>query len=425
MNDNKLGSFRFDKFHSDLRWNFVSFGVIAASGLLLNVLIAYFYTPEDLGVFNQSYAIFIVVTRFAVVGLPPSVLKYISEFSDDLTKCKGIILTALLLAVGLSTFVAMIVWFLRNQLGTLFDSSDVSIAVAWVAPAIIFFSLNKILLMAVNGFRRMRIFAFLQGLRLVLMAIALLVMIKMDWPSNQLSAIFIISEFVLFLFCISFLRKVLFVADLQLIKHWFNRHINFGLKSFVSEGLLDFNTRVDVLMLGYFVSDKIVGIYSFSALLAEGFGMTTAVFMHNSTPILVNLLTNKEFDKALDFIRNVKLLAYKMLIPLGLVLIITYNIWMKIITDNAELLKGWPIFSILTFSIVIAAGYMPFKKILQAAGRPGSHSIMIACTVMINVVLNILLIPHLGMIGAATATAVSNIAFIMIISFAIKRLCYS
>jgi O-antigen/teichoic acid export membrane protein len=61
------------------------------------------------------------------------------------------------------------------------------------------------------------------------------------------------------------------------------------MKSFFSNVLLQMNTRIDVLVLGLFWSDHIVGIYSFAATLAEGVYQLLVVLRTNYNPMLVRL----------------------------------------------------------------------------------------------------------------------------------------
>ena len=55
--------------------------------------------------------------------------------------------------------------------------------------------------------------------------------------------------------------------------------------------------------------------------------------------------------------------------------------------------------------IVINAGYRPFLGILLQGGRPGSHTLLTGFLVLSNIILNVMLIPLLGIFGAAVATA--------------------
>ena len=51
------------KFLSDAAWNYVAFAVMAATGVILNFFIAGYFGIEALGVFNQIYAIYVVMAH--------------------------------------------------------------------------------------------------------------------------------------------------------------------------------------------------------------------------------------------------------------------------------------------------------------------------------------------------------------------------
>ena len=66
------------KFTSDLIWNFFSLGILACSGIIINIFIARYYGSSYLGVFNQVFAIYILLSQFAIGGVHFSTLKHIS-----------------------------------------------------------------------------------------------------------------------------------------------------------------------------------------------------------------------------------------------------------------------------------------------------------------------------------------------------------
>ena len=55
--------------------------------------------------------------------------------------------------------------------------------------------------------------------------------------------------------------------------------------------------------------------------------------------------------------------------------------------------------------MVLASGYRPFIGMLIQGDRPGIYTMLIAGSVIGNVILNAVLIPVLGIYGAAMATA--------------------
>ena len=58
-----------DKFSKDVLWNASSLIFLSISGLALNFLIALNYGAEFLGIFNIVFALYIVLSQFAVFGL--------------------------------------------------------------------------------------------------------------------------------------------------------------------------------------------------------------------------------------------------------------------------------------------------------------------------------------------------------------------
>jgi Na+-driven multidrug efflux pump len=68
-----------------------------------------------------------------------------------------------------------------------------------------------------------------------------------------------------------------------------------------------------------------------------------------------------------------------------------------------------------------SAGYMPFSGMLQQAGFPSSQSLLILIVALINLIGNILLVPTLGLVGAATATAIAQAAFAVLLILMVRR----
>ena len=57
--------------------------VLAASGILINLIIAAFRDAAALGAFNQAYAVYIVASQIAVFGLHYSVLRHAALYDTD------------------------------------------------------------------------------------------------------------------------------------------------------------------------------------------------------------------------------------------------------------------------------------------------------------------------------------------------------
>jgi O-antigen/teichoic acid export membrane protein len=72
-------------------------------------------------------------------------------------------------------------------------------------------------------------------------------------------------------------------------------------------------------------------------------------------------------------------------------------------------------FALLAAGILVASGYVPFGQTLLMAGFPGWHSLFMIATVLVNVLLGWILVPRIGIPGAAAATAVSMLASVVLL----------
>jgi O-antigen/teichoic acid export membrane protein len=88
----------------------------------------------------------------------------------------------------------------------------------------------------------------------------------------------------------------------------------------------------------------------------------------------------------------------------ALVLIFPY---LTLVFDETMITDGYIVLVTLAVGMTIFSIFVPVDHVLLQAGRPGIQSIMMTGNIVINVVLNLTLIPIYGLVGAATATAIS------------------
>lgn len=415
------------KFAKDTAWNITSFGFMGITGILLNILIAKYYTVATLGVFNQVYAIYILFSQLAVCGIHFSVLKHVSQFKDDASLIQNILISALFVVIIHSALITTTCYLLKNVFGIILGSVDVSRSIQYALPGLFMFSINKVLLAFHNALRHMAAYAIFRSLRYLLLLLALTGLIILDVNSKYISIIFSVSETFLSIVLLLFSLKWLKFKFSKEILLWLKEHLFFGYKAVVGNLLMDVNTRVDVLMLGIFASDKIVGIYSFAAMLAEGFNQLPASLLINVNPIITDKKFKSKPHELEKKLRKGKNLSYVFLVPMGILAIICFPLIIKSFGFETELLNGWVIFTILICGTLVAAGYIPFKMIFNQLGFPNIQTLFFFLVFITNVILNLILIPLWGMYGAAIATAsavVMQIAYLKYLLYSRSRITF-
>ena len=160
--------------------------------------------------------------------------------------------------------------------------------IALIAPGVLLFSINKVLVCILNGMRHMRAYAIFQTLRFVLIVLMLYILIRFEQPTEYLPVSLTVAEAVLLIALMIYLNlRVFALWSRRPTRYWFKEHFRFGLRGCLSGALSEMNTRIDVLMLGYFlISDSVVGLYSFAAIPAEALGQLAMVVRRNVDPVL-------------------------------------------------------------------------------------------------------------------------------------------
>ena len=188
---------RTKKFKTDFLWNVFSLGILGVSGIIINILIAHYYGSEELGVFNQVFAFYIVLSQFSVLGIHYSVLKHVSYNQENIDRISAIVISAIILCIALASVFAFFTYISRELGGNLMHSPGVSIGLGLVAPGLIGFSLNKVLLNVLNGLNHMRSYAVFQALRYLLILVGVVLVIAFSMPGYYLAGSLTFAELVL------------------------------------------------------------------------------------------------------------------------------------------------------------------------------------------------------------------------------------
>jgi len=397
-----------NQFNQGVLWNLISIGVLAVGGTIMNVLILHFRGEEALGIFNQVYALYIVASQLGVGGVQRSVLKYVAQHQDDRDLCADIIASAMLLVTMLMLPIIALVIYIAPSISALLQSPDVEQGIYYIVPGLFFFALNKPLLNTVNGLRAMRAYAVLNALRFIFIPTWILIIAAFGLPNSALALSLTVTEAILFWIMLIFLYKHLIpFRRVRNWRMWLSTHFSFGMRGILSGVLISMNKRIDVLMLGYFATDAIVGIYSFPLMITEGLSQLPIAISWNVDPVLGRYFAKNDYDKLQAFADKVKRTAFWFTTIFAILAIVLYPIGFWIFTDGDYLSASWSVFTIIMFGVTIGAWYRPFRGILIVGGLPGMESVLVFCQITINIILNMLLIPIIGIYGAAIATMFS------------------
>ncbi|WP_306048661.1 oligosaccharide flippase family protein [Oceaniradius stylonematis] len=409
------------KLSRDILWTFGSFGVLAASGIVINVALVFLRDASALGIFNQAYSVYIVLSQLAVFGFHHSVLRNAAYHRDDRDELARILWSALVPAVAIGSIWAILVWNLEPSIARLLGSDSAARATAYAGLGLALFPASKVLLAFLNGLRCMEAFSVLQALRYIVIT-AVAIGVAAGPGAFETAALgFVLAEAATSagaLFYIFYRR----LCPMGLPRSdWIARHVRFGSKSLVAGMFAEANTRVDVIMLGILMSDTAVGIYSFAAMLIDGAAHIITVIRTNFNPVLVRVIKENDWSGAANLLSKSKGLMTALFAGLTVVILAGFWMFTTQLFPELGLAGGLPALAILFVGLTIVSGLMPFDNLLLVGGFPGLQTLQQLAAVLANVAGNWLMIPLFGISGAALGTVCGYMAGIALLVLMARR----
>lgn len=397
------------KFRNDLKWSILGFIIIAFCGLSINILITRYFGFAILGYFNLLLVFFLVLSQISSWGIQLSVQKFIPQFIKNNILCKQILTSSFYISMMLGIVAVVGLFLLKDLPGYLMGNSLLKSGFPYLIPGIFFLTINKIFLSFLNGMRYMKTYAFFSALRPFLMLIFLLVFVAIKKDVKYLGLIFAVPEFILSLLLVFNLRSWFIGLSFVRFKRLLKLQFWYGNRVVIGSVVTNFQSKIDIFILGFFVSNTMLGVYSFAVIVADGFFQIFYVFRSNINPVVTNiyyrrsnLLLQRVINKS---VRN----FYKIFFVLGLVVAVLYPLFLLVFKIENYMLTNLLLFYILLTGIIISSGYIPFQFFFNQIGKPKEQTKFLVILFVITIVLNLSLIPFIGIFGAAVAIFSANV----------------
>lgn len=192
-----------------------------------------------------------------------------------------------------------------------------------------------------------------------------------------------------------------------------------ALPIFLAGSMFALNAQVDVVMLGWFRDNTEVGIYRLASRLA-GF-VSFPLFVANASiaPRIVSYFMRGEMEELSRWVRPMIRLAF---LGAGLLVLCFLLLGSWILSLAGETYRhGYLVLVLLGMGemVNVAAGSVGW--VLQTTHRERDAAVGVGIALMLNVLLNALLTPRMGMHGTAIATGLSLIGWNVVLTWFVWR----
>lgn len=198
-------------------------------------------------------------------------------------------------------------------------------------------------------------------------------------------------------------------------KRWKGLYWSFFMLSAIS----NINLRIDVLMLGFLTDASLVGIYSAADRVAAGLYVFMAIMNQISAASMSRLHTTSQPEKLQVMITKITRWVTVLSAPVFIGVIIFSKWILHYFGEGFE--EGQTALIIICISQLVSIMIGPVTNLSIMTGNEKLNLILSFIRLLLGILLNIWLIPYMGITGAAIASAVITILWNIAMLIAVKK----
>lgn len=372
------------------------------SGLASSVILARTLGPSLKGVYTLTLLIPALLMRIGNLGIGPANVFFAGRRKHDLPE---IVANSLLSALALGVLLILLFWAVSasSPYRGFAESKGINASYVWALVAMIPIGLsggylNHVLLgrekiVHYNGVHFL--YTFLRFLCLLV----LLVVLKKGLLGAILTQVLVLlSLMVLPLSFVSGLSNLRLSPNFALL----GKSVQYGSKAYLGNLAQFLNYRLDMFMVAYFLNVEAVGYYAIAVGIAEVLWLLPDSVGTVLFPRIASVNRKAADELTPRICRNTLVLS----VIAGLVLLASNRPLIRLLFGSAFLPSAGPLVILIPGVVALSISKV-LTSDLAGRGRPEFGALSSASSLALNVPLNLILIPRLGIQGAAFASTVA------------------
>lgn len=394
--------------------NLLALGYFAQGLVYLAVIVvpSLYFSQSQIGVLGVCISLQFILSQFFGSGLHFSSLYYKSiDLSSSIndTYCS---ISSKINVTLVSTLLGVIFYFVFPFIIKIYSNFSLDGYKIYLIVSVILIAINKVLLSELNASKKFVLIGKLYLFKsFVLFAIVSLIIFKKIDFSAYLMYQLIIPELLIYLFYLyKTVKEFLNIKERFYLKY-LKRDLTFGVKSIWGTLFFEASTKVDVLMLGIYVSPDKVGIYTIISMISDLFLNVSSVLRTFLNPdITMNFMNHR--NNFVNFITDKAMMCYKILVPFLFLVVVFYLGATNFISQILIYREGAISLIILVSFLALTSGFIPLMLTFGQIGKPNQQSATFFVFFIANLLLNMVLIPLFGIEGASLATGLSYVIYV-------------
>jgi len=380
---------------------------------VFTALLARIVGAEYLGIYSIANSITRIFEVFAKAGLDTGIMRFVSIRNIDTEKgeIKNVIQSAIKMSMGFSIVLFILQIALAGFIVRTFYHGNTTLTSVLIlfAFSLPFSTFVQVSGSATQGFKLMKYKVFVaQMLVPVLLVISMILSYYFLDKSLIITVPIILSSFIGSIVLYYYLKKLAQVnlADIFASKTDFNL-LRFSLPLLFVTILGTLMHWTDILMIGYFMDEKSVGLYLPAVRTSGLIRSVMLAFIGIFSPMFSELFGKSDIVG----MKNMYKLVVRWILSLAIPISIVFFVYAKkvMLIFGGQFIEGSDVLIILTSAILVRSLLGPGGTVLTMSGHTNINLINALIVTSLNIVLNIILIPIYGINGAAIATFTSTL----------------
>lgn len=391
---------------------------------LFRILLANNLSVEEYGLFFATLSFFMILSIFVELGLGKSSSKKIVELivDKDYSSVKNLLFSVFVFQLAVCIILAIPLYiFAPNIVQTFFQNSNTPaflFMLIWflLTPFRVFISA---LYTGTKQINAISLYNFLKQLFFVLFSFVILYVGSSYAPYIA----YIFSTIILALIYVPFVPKFFkgfFKLNFKFKKNLLLPTLSYGLLlSFVTLSTLIL-TQTDTLMISFFKGTEATGLYQVAVPAAMLITFFVSPLVVVSFPYITELFKKKDLKKLNIGMGFIYKYSFLLSMPLA-ILMFTFPELVISLLFGSKFLEATLILQVLSIMAIFSVILSLNNNALGASGFAKKITTYLVLVAILNIILNLFLIPVYGILGGAISTLVSNVVAFILSSFFVTK----
>ncbi len=406
-------------------------------GILLSKVLTYVYRiliskfgPEVYGLFSLSIIVLLWFGVFFSFGLYEGILRFISFYrgKNEINKIRYVFRTSIIFLFISGIVSGILLYLFSNFIAVnILHTPDLLLFLQIISLSIPFYTLSFGLLAVIQAYEKAKAHSIISDvLRNLINVVTLGIFIFLGFKTNSVIFSYLLGIVALFFLSYFYCRRAIpeiFTKPKisKTLKKIIRKNVFRYSLPFIFSGIIyEIFVNLDSLVIGYFRGVADVGYYNVAILLASFIAIAPTLFTKLFFPLITKEFSLKNFDSIKILSKQVEKWVLIINLPLCMLIILFPGAVINLLFGSEYLIAETSL-RILGIGMFFYSLSTVLENLISMIGKSKVLMTNVFIAAVLNLILNILLVPRYGMEGAAFATMLMYLSLSVILFFQVRH----